>query len=86
MSRLKEHYPIMYTNENGRCAHEFILDCRGFKDSCGVEAIDIVDGQTGGIEAINVIQPSVQVVDIVEPRHGVQFTRCVAPCIEETQA
>lgn len=41
MSRLKVHYPIMYTNENGRCAHEFILDCRGFKESCGIEAIDI---------------------------------------------
>ena len=41
MSRLKEYYPIVYTNQNGRCAHEFILDCRGFKDSCGIEAIDV---------------------------------------------
>lgn len=41
MSRLKEHYPIVYTNENGRCAHEFILDCRKFKETCGIEAIDI---------------------------------------------
>jgi glycine dehydrogenase len=41
LSRLKPHYPILYTNENGRCAHEFILDVRGFKDSCGIEAIDI---------------------------------------------
>lgn len=41
MSRLKEHYPIMYTNANGRCAHEFILDCRGFKETCGIEAIDV---------------------------------------------
>ncbi|KAG2416572.1 glycine dehydrogenase [Aspergillus terreus] len=41
LSRLKEHYPILYTNENGRCAHEFILDVRKFKDTCGVEAIDI---------------------------------------------
>jgi glycine dehydrogenase len=41
MSRLKEHYPILYTNENGRCAHEFILDARGFKSSAGIEAIDI---------------------------------------------
>ena len=23
------------------CAHEFILDVRGFKDSAGIEAIDI---------------------------------------------
>ena len=41
LSRLKPHYPILYTNDNGRCAHEFILDVRKFKDTCGVEAIDI---------------------------------------------
>lgn len=41
MSRLKGHYPILYTNAQGRCAHEFILDARKFKDSAGIEAIDI---------------------------------------------
>ncbi|MCJ1324830.1 glycine decarboxylase subunit P [Thelotrema lepadinum] len=41
LSRLKVHYPIMYTNSAGRCAHEFILDTRGFKESAGIEAIDI---------------------------------------------
>ena len=41
LCRLKEHYEILYTNENGRCAHEFILDTRKFKESAGVEAIDI---------------------------------------------
>lgn len=41
LSRLRPHYPILYTNENGRCAHEFILDTRKFKESAGVEAIDI---------------------------------------------
>ena len=41
MSRLKPHYKILYTNDNGRCAHEFILDARGFKESAGIEAIDI---------------------------------------------
>jgi glycine dehydrogenase len=41
LSRLKPYYPILYTNENGRCAHEFILDVRKFKESAGVEAIDI---------------------------------------------
>lgn len=39
--RLKEHYPILYTNVNDRCAHEFILDVRGFKATSGIEAIDI---------------------------------------------
>lgn len=41
LSRLKPHYQILYTNEHGRCAHEFILDARPFRESAGVEAIDI---------------------------------------------
>ena len=30
-TRLKEHYPVLYANHNGRNAHEMILDCREFK-------------------------------------------------------
>ena len=41
LARLKPHYPILYTNAAGRCAHEFILDVRKFKESAGIEAIDI---------------------------------------------
>ncbi|KAI1323617.1 glycine dehydrogenase [Xylariaceae sp. FL0255] len=41
LSRLKPHYPILYVNEHGRCAHEFILDARPFSKTAGVEAIDI---------------------------------------------
>lgn len=41
MSRLRPHYPILHTNANSRCAHEFILDVRTFKETAGVEAIDI---------------------------------------------
>ena len=41
LSRLKPHYPILYTNTAGRCAHEFILDVRGFKATAGIEAIDV---------------------------------------------
>jgi glycine dehydrogenase len=41
LSQLKPHYPILYTNEHGRCAHEFILDVRPFHDTAGIEAIDI---------------------------------------------
>ena len=40
-SRLASHYKILYTNKNGMCAHEFILDVREFKESAGIEAIDI---------------------------------------------
>ena len=41
LSRLKPHYAILYTNSAGRCAHEFILDVRQFKESAGIEAIDV---------------------------------------------
>lgn len=38
--RLKDHYPVLYTGESGRVAHEFILDCRTFKKA-GIEVVDI---------------------------------------------
>lgn len=41
LARLKPHYPILYTNDKGRCAHEFILDARPFRETAGIEAIDI---------------------------------------------
>ena len=41
LSRLKPHYPILYTNGAGRCAHEFILDIRPFHDTSNIEAIDV---------------------------------------------
>jgi glycine dehydrogenase len=41
MSRLLPHYKVVYTNSNGRCAHEFILDARPFKETAGIEAVDI---------------------------------------------
>ena len=41
LSRLKPHYAILYTNAAGRCAHEFILDVRPFKETAGIEAIDV---------------------------------------------
>ena len=39
--RLEGHYSVLYKGKNGRCAHEFILDCRPFKKSAGIEAEDI---------------------------------------------
>ena len=39
--RLGTHYPVLYTGQNGRVAHELILDCRGFKKTSGIEAEDI---------------------------------------------
>lgn len=39
--RLKDHYPVLYTGRGGRTAHEFIIDLRGFKQSAGIEAVDV---------------------------------------------
>jgi glycine dehydrogenase len=38
--RLQDHYPILYTGKNGRCAHEFILDCRPLEKTAGVKVDD----------------------------------------------
>ncbi|KAI8376316.1 glycine dehydrogenase [Radiomyces spectabilis] len=40
MSRLAPHYEVLYTNENGKCGHEFIVDIRPFIPH-GIEAIDV---------------------------------------------
>jgi glycine dehydrogenase len=40
-ARLENHYPVLYSGEAGRCAHEMILDCRPFKKDTGVEVVDI---------------------------------------------
>jgi glycine dehydrogenase len=39
--RLEGHYEVVYTNANGRCAHEFIVDCRPFDKSAEVKIDDI---------------------------------------------
>ena len=39
--KLADHYPILYTGQNGTVAHEMIADCREFKRSAGVEVADI---------------------------------------------
>tara|TARA_R100001163_G_C5068138_1_gene207986 strand:+ start:2504 stop:7195 length:4692 start_codon:yes stop_codon:yes gene_type:complete len=41
MVRLKDHYPIVYTNEKGRIAHEFIIDIRKIHKKVGITAIDV---------------------------------------------
>jgi len=39
--RLAGKFDVLYTGENGRCAHEMILDCRPFKRDAGIEVTDI---------------------------------------------
>ncbi|KAJ2513571.1 glycine decarboxylase subunit P, partial [Coemansia sp. RSA 1939] len=40
-ARLRDHYSVLFANERGMCAHEFILDTRVFAKSADVHAIDI---------------------------------------------
>ena len=38
-ARLEKEFPILYTGENGRCAHEMIVDLRPFKAICAAEDV-----------------------------------------------
>jgi glycine dehydrogenase len=40
-ARLQAHYPLLFKGENGRVAHECILDLRPFKDSAGISVDDV---------------------------------------------
>ena len=40
-ARLGEHYPVLYSGENGRVAHECILDLRPLKEATGVTVDDV---------------------------------------------
>jgi glycine dehydrogenase len=39
--RLADHYDVLFTGNEGRVAHEFILDCRRFKAEAGIGVDDI---------------------------------------------
>jgi glycine dehydrogenase len=39
--RLSGHYPVLFRGPGNRVAHEFIVDCRRFKESAGIEIEDI---------------------------------------------
>jgi glycine dehydrogenase len=40
-ARLGEHFPVLYTGENGRVAHECILDLRPLKEATGISVDDV---------------------------------------------
>ena len=40
-ARLDEHYPVLYTGENGRVAHECVLDLRPLKEATGITVDDV---------------------------------------------
>lgn len=39
--KLDGHYPVLYQNAAGRCAHEFIIDLRGFEATAGITPDDV---------------------------------------------
>ncbi len=39
--RLASHYDILFKGQNGRSAHEFVIDCRPFDKSAGIKIDDI---------------------------------------------
>ena len=40
-AKLEKEFDILYTNDNGECAHEFIVDLRPFKKTAEIEAEDV---------------------------------------------
>ncbi len=40
-SRLESHFPVLYTRENGRVAHEMIFDLRPLKAASGIDETDV---------------------------------------------
>jgi len=40
-SRLEKYYPVLYTRENGRVAHEMIFDLRPLKAQSGIDETDV---------------------------------------------
>lgn len=40
-ARLEKDFKVLYSGANNRCAHEFIIDLRPFKNAAGIEAEDV---------------------------------------------
>ena len=59
--RLEAAYPIFYTGEHGRAAHEMILDCRPLKRDTGIEVTDIAKVMLARQEAGIAFEATLQV-------------------------
>lgn len=65
--KLEKDYAILFRGRNGTVAHEFIIDCRPFKETTGVEAADIAKRlQDYGFHAPTVSWPVVNTL-MIEP-------------------
>lgn len=40
-TKLSQHYPLLYTDQNGRVAHECIVDLRPIKEASGITEMDV---------------------------------------------
>ena len=40
-SRLSDYYPVLYTDANGRVAHECIIDLSAIREACGITVDDV---------------------------------------------
>lgn len=82
--RLAEHYPTLYTDQQGRVAHECILDCRSFKDSSGIMAEDIAKRLIDyGIHAptLSFPVPNTLMVEPTESEPAAEIERFIAAMI-----
>ncbi|XP_015768375.1 PREDICTED: glycine dehydrogenase (decarboxylating), mitochondrial-like [Acropora digitifera] len=66
-ARLQDFYDVLFIGNDGRCAHEFIIDAKDFKKTAGIEAIDIAKRlQDYGFHAPTVSWP-VSTALMIEP-------------------
>lgn len=80
MARLKDHYELRFRGKNGFCAHEFILDCRQFKKSAGIEVIDIAKRlQDYGFHAPTMAWP-ISTALMIEPTESENQAECDRLC------
>lgn len=76
MARLQGHYELRFRGKHGNCAHEFIVDCRNFKKSAGIEVIDIAKRlQDYGFHAPTMAWP-ISTALMIEPTESETKAEC----------
>lgn len=76
MERLQDQFELRFSGPNGRCAHEFIVDCRQFKKSAGIEVIDIAKRlQDYGFHAPTMAWP-ISTALMIEPTESETKAEC----------
>lgn len=64
MARLSEHYRVKFTNEKGRCAHEFIIDLAEFDASAGLKVMDFAKRLQVGPFVLGSLRSALMVWDV----------------------